>query len=303
MLISGTVQSRRSAFAARIGHAVPAGMLGGVAFGIGIRIAMRIAAVMGGQDPEFSIPGTVAILVIGVILGAAFGPVAVVVGGIWRGRPVLGAALVGAGLALSFVVLVGGSEIVDIGVPAVNVLTFGASGAALGATAAWRVASRAEGVAGAGVGAVLVGTVAATAVVSALTTPPIAWIMDRLDGGTAVHPALPTLRDPRIESLGDIVGGALGALLGGVFVGMALAGVLILARRWVTASGRPVLAIGAIIAVLGGLTLLIPDGPRTTGNTAVIAVGIVVTAAAISSLVVRISRWFQPDLWRAPTSP
>jgi hypothetical protein len=63
-----------------------------------------------------------------------------------------------------------------------------------------------------------------------------------------------------------------------------------------------VVAIGILIAGVGLLTLLIPDGPRTTGNTVAVATGVVVTAVLVSIVSVRISRWFEPDVWDALTS-
>lgn len=269
-------------------------------FGLGLRIAMRVAAIVEGQDLELTLGGTAFIVVVGVVFGALFGPVAVMPGRLWKRHPVLGSALVGAPVGLAFVVLVGGSEILDVGNPVVNLLTFGSAGAAFGAVAAWRVVRRPGR--GAARGAIVIGSVGASALALALTTPALAWVLDRIDGGTQVHPKLPGLRDPRIESLGDVLFGALGSLLGGAFAGLALAGVLILGRRIVVASRRPVLTIGGALAALGALTLLIPDGPRDAGNTAVIALGMAAMAVAAGWLVVRISEWFDPDVWGAGTS-
>ena len=302
-MISDTavIQTGRTAFAARIGRAVPAGILGGAVFGLGLRIAMRVAALVEGLETGFTVPGTIGIVVMGMIFGAVFGPVAVMIGRLWRGRMVLGATAAGALLGLFFVLAVAGSEITDVGDTAVNLVTFGASGAAFGATTAWAAGRRREiDVPAHSVrGAIVAGTVAATALVSAVGSPITAWILDRFDGGTPVHPQLPTLRDPRVEGLGDLLGGALGGLIGGAFLGLALAGLLLLVRRWVVATDRPVATIGVLLAVLGGLTLLIPNGPRTTGNTAIVAAGIAVMAIAIAWSAVRFSRWFQPDVWGA----
>ena len=297
------LQSGRSALAARVSRSVPAGMVGGAVFGVGIRVAMRIAAIAEGEGTEFTIGGTVGIVMVGIIFGAAFGPVAVMVGRSWRRHPVAGAALAGAPLGLALVMLIGGSEIFELGNPMANFLTFGCSGAAFGSITAWRVERRrVESAARPGNGAIVIGTVAATALVSALMAPVTAWVLDRFDGGTRVHPALPTLRDPRVDGLADLIGGAFGALVGGIFIGLALAGILIVVRRYVVASGHPVVAIGILIAGVGLLTLLIPDGPRTTGNTVAVATGVVVTAVLVSIVSVRISRWFEPDVWDAITS-
>lgn len=295
------VMTGRSGVAARVGRSVPAGMVGGAVFGLGIRGAMRVAALMEGLDLELTVPGTFFLVVGGAVLGAVLGPVAVLAGGAWRRRPVLGAALVSGPVALGLVVLGSGSEIADIGQPVVNVITFGSSGAALGAVAAWRAgqpSNRAERARSAG--AIVIGSVAATALVAAVSTPVVGWVLDRLDGGSRVHPALPNLRDPRVESLGEALGAAAGALLSGALVGVVVAGVVIAARRMRVATARPGLVIGAVMLVLGGLGLLLPEGPRTLGNTAVIAVAMAASALAAAWLLLRISRWFDPALWHTP---
>ncbi|MGH2521200.1 MAG: hypothetical protein ACRDH2_01745, partial [Anaerolineales bacterium] len=50
-----------------------AGMLGGLAAGAGARLAMRGVALLAGQPPGFTLGGTLAILLFGVILGLPFG--------------------------------------------------------------------------------------------------------------------------------------------------------------------------------------------------------------------------------------
>jgi len=49
------------------------GLIGGVMWGVGARIAMRIVALAAHQRPEFSIGGTMGILVIGAIFGTPLG--------------------------------------------------------------------------------------------------------------------------------------------------------------------------------------------------------------------------------------
>ena len=50
-----------------------AGMLGGVVAGVGARIAMRVVALIASGVGSFSLGGTLAILLFGVIVGMPFG--------------------------------------------------------------------------------------------------------------------------------------------------------------------------------------------------------------------------------------
>ncbi len=60
--------------AARVaGTGATAGMLAGLVWGIGARGAMRVMALAAHQHPEFSLAGTVMILVVGLILGMPLG--------------------------------------------------------------------------------------------------------------------------------------------------------------------------------------------------------------------------------------
>ena len=50
-----------------------AGLVGGLLWGIGLRLAMRIMALLAGQSPEFSLGGTLIILLVGVFIGIPAG--------------------------------------------------------------------------------------------------------------------------------------------------------------------------------------------------------------------------------------
>lgn len=103
-----------------------AGLLGGLALGAGLRLAMRIAAMMGGGR-EVSVGGTVA-LVAGVAIFTA--PLAFALAGLRRILPLGGrAAAVACGLALLALTspfLLGEGELAERGALWVNRLTFGA---------------------------------------------------------------------------------------------------------------------------------------------------------------------------------
>ncbi len=50
-----------------------AGLVAGLLWGIGLRLAMRIMALLAGQSPEFSLGGTLIILLVGVFIGIPAG--------------------------------------------------------------------------------------------------------------------------------------------------------------------------------------------------------------------------------------
>ncbi len=80
-----------------------AGMLGGVVAGVGARVAMRIVALATSGVGSFSLGGTLAILIVGVILGMPFGMLFVGVRRWLPGAPLWKGLIFGAALALIFV--------------------------------------------------------------------------------------------------------------------------------------------------------------------------------------------------------
>ena len=75
-----------------VSRAVFAGLAGGIVLGVGMRVAMRVMAILEGQTPAFGWPGTLGIvLVFGVMLGPVLGLVFagvqqwVPVRGLWKG--------------------------------------------------------------------------------------------------------------------------------------------------------------------------------------------------------------------------
>jgi hypothetical protein len=80
-----------------------AGMLGGVVAGVGARIAMRVVALVTSGVGSFSLGGTLAILLFGVILGMPFGMLFVGVRRWLPGAPLWKGLIFGAALALIFV--------------------------------------------------------------------------------------------------------------------------------------------------------------------------------------------------------
>ncbi|MFQ5968366.1 MAG: hypothetical protein ACE5MI_12285 [Acidimicrobiia bacterium] len=108
--------------------------------GVGLRAAMRVAAVSEGQETSFTIGGTFFILLVGAAIGVIIGAL---YGGVRRWVP--GAGL-GKGAIFGFVLalLVGallfgpsGSEARTIGSPLLNMLTFGGSIVLLGIGIEW----------------------------------------------------------------------------------------------------------------------------------------------------------------------
>lgn len=128
------------------------GAIGGVAAGLlvlgpGLRIAMRVVAILDPvRSPEFTVGGTMFIIIgVGVVMGGIFG----VIGNVARGGlgiPSGAAGLVPALLVMSMIGLDGElrGEIVELGAgPWLNIPMFGA--VALGYGALWaRIASRLE---------------------------------------------------------------------------------------------------------------------------------------------------------------
>ncbi len=55
------------------GIGASAGLVAGLLWGIGLRLAMRIMALLGGQSPEFSFEGTLLILLVGTFIGIPTG--------------------------------------------------------------------------------------------------------------------------------------------------------------------------------------------------------------------------------------
>ena len=76
----------------KVSLGVLAGMLGGVVAGVGARIAMRVVALIASGVGSFSLGGTLAILLFGVIVGMPFGALFV---GVRRWLP--GAPLISRG--------------------------------------------------------------------------------------------------------------------------------------------------------------------------------------------------------------
>ena len=68
-------ESTLDRLAERFCKAIFAGLIAGLAVGVGARIAMRIVALAAGIEPEFTIVGTLFILILAAILGAPLGPV------------------------------------------------------------------------------------------------------------------------------------------------------------------------------------------------------------------------------------
>ena len=207
-----------------------------------------------------------------------------------------GAALVSAAFGLGLVVVASGSEIADIGHPMVNIATFGSAGAALGLVATARIGrSPAIDATARARGATLVGSVFGTAVGLAVSMPALAWVLDRIDGGVQIYPGLPEWRDPRIGDAGEALGTIVGTGMSGVFLGLLLGMALVAMRRRVTSSDRPVRVIASAYAVMTAGLLLLPEGPRTFGNTGVVAVGLLGIAVLIALLTVRFSNWLEPS--------
>lgn len=56
------------------GRGILAGLLSGLMLGIGLRVAMRLVALAAGQEPHFTLGGTLIIIImVGVVFGAIFG--------------------------------------------------------------------------------------------------------------------------------------------------------------------------------------------------------------------------------------
>jgi hypothetical protein len=124
----------------RLATCVFSGAMTGVLIGgIGARLAMRAVALIGGIEPAFTLGGTLAICIMGAILGLLAGGV---LGLLWRwlpGRAVVKGTLFGAVSAVLVAILflrVGGGEL-NLAAPAVRAALFAWIPLAWGAASGW----------------------------------------------------------------------------------------------------------------------------------------------------------------------
>ena len=254
-----------------LGAAIVGGIAGGVVFGAGIRIAMRVAALTEGLEPEFTVGGSIGLMVFGGFVGLLFGPIVLgVADRLGRSRRV-SAMAVAVAIMLPLFVLATGAEFIEVGLVWLNLITFGGSMAAFGATAAG-IATRLQrkpeqalrlgaGVAyGAGVGAAF----------AAPILPVALWLFDRMDGG-APHPQITWAREARIGNVGELFAVAAGAALQAAVIGALLGLAYVLTRRLLRRAERPGLAFGIALAAPVA-AILIASGAKALGPPVAVAV-------------------------------
>ena len=255
-----TRRERRNRILSWLGAAVVGGIAGGVVFGAGIRIAMRVAALTEGLEPEFTVGGSIGLMVFGGFVGLVFGPIVLGVGDrLGRSRRV-SAMAVAVAIMLPLFVLATGAEFIEVGLVWLNLITFGGAMAAFGATAAG-IATRLQrqpdravrlgaGVAyGAGVGAAF----------AAPILPVALWLFDRMDGG-APHTQISWAREARIGNVGELFAVAAQAALQAAVIGALLGLVYVLTRSPLRRTDHPGLAFGMALAAPVAAILILSGG-------------------------------------------
>ncbi len=277
-----------------LGTKLPAAAVGGLAFGIGLRIAMRVAAVMEGQRPELTLGGTMFIVVFGAMVGSVFGPL-VLAGAdrLGRGRPAVASGVLSTLVLLPLLVLVTGDEIFELGSGAVNAVTFGASTFALGAIGKiveMRIRAR-DSVWPFRLGTGMAAGGAAGAVVGLIGAPMVAWLVDRVDGG-APHATAPSIRVPRVESITDVAAIAIGSLFQGLLLGALLGGVFVAIKNRRPLRGRTRFETAAILAVVAAALVGTPGALDSGGGGLAIGIG---AGALVAVFAFLLTQW-QPRL-------
>ena len=134
--------SRLSGTGTWLRRVLVSGLAAGLVLGVGFRVAMRVVAIMEGLEPEFTVAGTMFILIVGGVFGLIVGPVYGAIRTVLPGSVLVRGAIAGAVLFGLGLLLLGDAEgeARELGVYWVNVLMFGGSFALMGVTleAAWQ---------------------------------------------------------------------------------------------------------------------------------------------------------------------